>query len=349
MNLEILQVIWFLLILILITGYALLAGTDIGAGNLHLFIKNPRQREDNYYAVGPFWDSNQVWLITGGGAIFAAFPMVYATAFSGFYLAIMLILLAIIFRSVAIEFQHQLDASRWKKVWDLCFGWGSILLSALFGVAMGNILRGLPLDRTYNFSGSFLGLLNPYALAVGLLSLAMFTMHGAAFLIARMEGELRLKARVWGKNTWVVLVALYILVTVWSYIEIPRLFDNFFRYPVFFLIPIIGTIALVYYPFALKAKRTWMPLFYSMLTIIGFIGTVGAGLFPVIIPSNPYLEYSLTIFNASSSLQTLTVMLVIAMTGIPLVILYSAYVYRKFMKKQNQNFPGQEKKANILG
>ncbi|MDD4588694.1 MAG: cytochrome d ubiquinol oxidase subunit II, partial [Heliobacteriaceae bacterium] len=207
MSLATLQVIWFLLVMVLLTGYALLAGTDLGVGNLHLLTK-PGQREANFNAVGPFWDSNQVWLVTFGGALFAAFPMVYATVFSGFYLALMLVLLAIIIRSVAIEFHHQLASRRWRKTWDLSFALGSILLSFLYGVAMGNLFRGLPLDETANFAGTFWGLLNPYALTVGLFSLAMFTLHGAAFLIARLDGAVAVKARLWAQQTCGILSLL---------------------------------------------------------------------------------------------------------------------------------------------
>lgn len=337
MTLEILQVVWFVLVAVLILGFAILAGFDLGVGNLHLFTKNAKERENNFYAIGPFWDSNQVWLLTGGGALFAAFPMVYATAFSGFYMALMLLLLALITRVVSIEFQHLLPSLEWKKIWDLGFGIGSVVASILFGVAMGNVLRGLPLDETHNFAGTFLGLLNPYSIVVGLLAFAMFTMHGAAFLIARTEGDMVNKARRWGRNGWFAFTSFFIVVTIWSFTSIPRLFSNFLNYPLLFGLALLVIGAIVYYPAALKQEKPWLPFIASTINIVGLLGIVGASLFPYMIPATPVLANSLTIYNASSSQRTLGIMLVMALTGLPLVILYTTYVYRKFKKDTTKN------------
>lgn len=349
MTLEVLQIIWFLLVAVLVLGFAILSGFDLGVGNLHLFTNNKKEREDNFYAIGPFWDSNQVWLLTGGGALFAAFPMVYATAFSGFYLALMLLLFFLIFRSVSIEFQHQLPSSGWKKAWDWGFGLGSIVPSILFGVAIGNIMRGIPLDTKYNFAGTFFGLLNPYSIVIGLLSLTMFTMHGAAFLIARMDGDIVHKAKRWGYNAWAAFVALYIASTIWSYIATPRLFENFFSFPVLFILPLIAVSAMVYYPNALKGKGGWSPFLASTSNIVGILGTLAASLFPYLIPSNTDLANSLTIYNSSSSQLTLTVMLILAVIGVPLVILYTTYVYRKFKKIPTQILFSDKDKVEIAG
>lgn len=323
-----LQIIWFMLIAVLIVGYALLDGFDLGVGNLHLLTKNPDERKRMMYSIGPFWDANQVWLLTGGGAIFAAFPMVYASVFSGFYLALMLVLLALIFRAVSIELQHQLDSPGWKKAWDLGFGLGSIVASLLFGVAMGNILRGIPLDAQFNYVGDFFGLLNPYSIVLGLVSLSMFTMHGASYLIARTDGQLAEKARAWGHTSWMAFVVSWLIGTVWSYLGTPRLFVNFFDIPLLWMVPLLAVAGMAYYPTALKSRNKLAPFLASSLTIVGILGIVATSLFPYMVPSSLNLAHSLTIFNASSSQLTLSVMLILALIGVPIVLGYTAYLYR---------------------
>ena len=183
-----LNTIWFILVGVLIVGYAILDGFDLGVGVLSLFARNEDERRLHLNAIGPFWDGNEVWLLTAGGALFAAFPEVYATVFSGFYIAFMLLLVALIFRAVSIEFYHQVDSPSWRTAWGWAFGIGSLLPCILTGVAFGNILRGIPLDAHREFTGSFFTLLNPYALVVGVLSLAMFIMHGAVFMAVKTYG-----------------------------------------------------------------------------------------------------------------------------------------------------------------
>lgn len=326
-----LQIIWFLLVGGLLTGYALLDGFDLGVGNLHLLTKTNDERQRMFFLIGPFWGSNQVWLVTGGGALFAAFPMAYATAFSGFYLALMLLLFALVFRAVSIEFRYLLNTPRWVKTWDLGFSLGSILPSILFGVAVGNILRGIPLDAGYSFTGTFFDLLNPYALTVGLLSLTMFTMHGAAFIIARTDGSLNARAYLWARNLWLIYVPLFVLVTLWSYIATPRLFANFLNQPMLFAIPLLAVAGMVYYPLALIRGKKIQPFLASVANILGLLATGAVSLFPYLVPANPSLSNSLTIYNGSSSQLTLTVMLILALIGMPLVIGYTFYIYKKFL------------------
>lgn len=184
-----LQVIWFILIGVLLLGYTILDGYDLGAGFWYLFTKKEAHKKAIINAIGPFWDGNEVWILTGGGAIFAAFPDVYATVFSGFYLALMLVLLALIFRAVPIEYRNQHDNPQWKKWWDLGFGLGSALPALLFGVALGNVVNGLPLDELINFTGNFFTLLNPYPLLFGLTGFAMFLTHGALYIQLKTDGE----------------------------------------------------------------------------------------------------------------------------------------------------------------
>jgi cytochrome d ubiquinol oxidase subunit II len=196
-----LNTIWFGLIGVLLTGYAILDGFDLGVGALHLLTTKDEHRRLMINAIGPVWDGNEVWLVTGGGALFAAFPEVYATVFSGFYLAFMLLLCMLIFRAVAIEFRSKQPMRWWRQMWDVSFSVASLGCSLLFGVAFGNIIWGVPLDAQREFAGSFLGLLNPYALLVGVTTVALFMMHGAIYVVLKTEGELHEIARGWINNT----------------------------------------------------------------------------------------------------------------------------------------------------
>ena len=205
---------WFLLIWVLFIGYALLDGFDLGVGLLHLFAQDDRERRICTNAIGPVWDGNEVWLLTGGGALFAAFPVVYATVFSGLYLAFMLLLLALVCRAVSLEFRSQVDSPGWRRIWDWSFGLGSLISAILFGVAMGNILRGLPIEPDGTLNVPFLALLNPYALLTGVLTLAAFVMHGAAFLALKTEGALQQRMARWTTGAWMVFVLLYLAATM---------------------------------------------------------------------------------------------------------------------------------------
>jgi cytochrome bd ubiquinol oxidase subunit II len=325
-----LQIIWFLLVGVLLAGYAILDGFDLGVGVLHLFVaKDDRERRITINSIGPVWDGNEVWLLTGGGAIFAAFPKVYATVFSGFYLALMLLLVALILRAVALEFRGKLEGAGWRKVWDGAFALGSLLPALLFGVAIGNILRGVPLTQDGEFAGTFLGLLNPFAVIVGLLSTAMFTMQGASWLILKTEGAVQQRARNAGLGAWISFVVLWIAATLYAAVEAPHLSRNFHS-PLAWLVPIVFITCTAAWPFALR-KSGGRAFTVSSLAIAGLLGIVGLSLFPYLVPGRPALGESLTIANASSSPLTLTVMLTIALIGMPIVVAYTAFIYHKFL------------------
>jgi cytochrome bd ubiquinol oxidase subunit II len=230
-----LNTIWFWLICMLIVGYAILDGFDFGVGVLSLFGRDNRERRIHFNAIGPVWDGNEVWMIAAGGALFAAFPIVYATVFSGFYLALMIVLVALIFRAISFEFRNKVDSPAWRRVWDWAFGLGSLLPSILFGVAIGNILHGVPIDASENYFGTFLGLLNPYSIGVGALSLVLFTMHGAIYLVAKSDGGLRDRCQRWASYLWMGYVTLYIIMTLWTWITSPFLFDKSRGNPLFYV------------------------------------------------------------------------------------------------------------------
>ena len=221
-----LNTVWFILVGVLFTGYAMLDGFDLGVGALHLFVKKDEDRRVFLNAIGPVWDGNEVWLVTGGGALFAAFPMVYATVFSGFYLAFMALLCALIFRAVAIEFRSKESWGWWRQMWDVGFSLGSIGSSFLIGVAMGNILQGIELDARGNYIGGFLALLNPYAILLGFTTIALFAMHGSIYLVMKTEGELQTRLKGWVNRTIGIFLFFYIVLNVATLVYAPHILET---------------------------------------------------------------------------------------------------------------------------
>jgi cytochrome d ubiquinol oxidase subunit II len=324
---------WYLLVYVLFIGYVVLDGFDLGVGVLHLFARDKTERRIHINAIGPVWDGNEVWLITGGGALFAAFPVVYATVFSGFYLALMLLLTALIARAVSIEFRGQIDSDRWQRVWDYAFGLGSLVAALLFGVAYGNILRGIPINENGDFTGTFLGLLNPFSLLVGVTGLALLTMHGATYLVLKSEDALHERLSRWIPRLWIPFVLLYVAMSIYAIFEAPRLFEGAMGNPLVWLFLLLLLAATVYIPVANRAGRDFHAFLASSTVIVSAISLGAIGTYPAIVPSSTAAEYSLTIYNASSSQKTLSVMFIIALIGVPLVLVYTSYVYWIFRGK----------------
>lgn len=328
-----LNIVWFLLLGVLLAGYVILDGFDFGVGILHLFAKSNEERRIHMNAIGPVWDGNEVWLLTGGGALFAAFPIVYATVFSGFYLALMLLLLALIFRAVSLEFRGKVEGDGWRKLWDWSFGLGSLLPAVLFGVAFGNILRGIPINAEGIFEGNFIGLLNPYSILVGVLSLALFTMHGATFMLMKTDGDLRARMERWVSSTWIAVVVLYAVTTFATIFVSSFLFEGILGNPLFWLFAILLIAALVYVPIGAKSGKPGRAFFASSTVVGSMFALAAISLFPRLVPSSLGLDYSLTIYNASSTETTLFTMLIIALLGMPFVIGYTIWIYRVFKGK----------------
>ena len=328
-----LNTIWFALVGVLLTGYAILDGFDLGVGVLHLFARTDEQRRININAIGPVWDGNEVWLLTGGGALFAAFPIVYATVFSGFYLALMLLLLALILRAVSLEFRGKIDSPGWRALWDWAFGIGSLLPAVLFGVALGNILRGIPIDATGTFTGSFLGLLNPYSILVGVLSLVGCVLHGAVYMTMKTSGEQQESMSRWVNRAWITFVVLFLLATIATFFSASFLFQGLLRNPLFWVLLVLLLASVLYIPVAVKGAKYAQGFAASSVTIASLMGLVAQSLFPRLVPSSVNLAYSLTIYNASSTPRTLITMLVIALIGMPLVIAYTIFIYWVFRGK----------------
>ncbi|HXY70463.1 MAG TPA: cytochrome d ubiquinol oxidase subunit II [Gemmatimonadales bacterium] len=327
-----LNTIWFLLVGVLIAGYAVLDGFDLGTGVLHLVTSDERERRVMMNAIGPVWDGNEVWLLTGGGALFAAFPPVYATVFSGFYLAFTLLLVALILRAVSFEFRSKVDSHRWRRVWDVAFGVGSLVPALLFGVAVGNVLRGLETDAA-GIRTTLPGLLNPYALLIGVLGLVMFVLHGATYLGLKTEGPLQARMRGWASAAWVAFIALYAVSTVASWAVAPYLFEHFAANPLTWVFFALLLAACVTGPAAVHASRFGRAFLASAAATVSVIALAAEGLFPRLVPARPDLAASLTIYNAASTPRTLETMLVIALVGMPLVVLYTVLIYRAFRGK----------------
>jgi len=324
---------WFLLIGALLSGYAILDGFDLGVGMLHLFVKEDKERRIMINSIGPVWDGNEVWLVTGGGALFAAFPHVYATVFSGFYNAFMILLFMLIFRAVAIEFRSKQTMKWWRQMWDVAFSVASFLIAFLMGVALGNIITGIPIGYDKEFTGTFLGLLNPYALLIGITTVALFMMHGSIYGVMKTEGELQTRLRGWVNNSIIFFVICYVTSTMATLIYYQHMVENFRAAPVIFVIALLNMLAIANIPKEISKGREIRAFFSSAASIAALLFIFAVGIFPNIVYSNPNPEYSLTIYNAASSEKTLMIMLIIALIGIPFVFAYTITIYWIFRGK----------------
>lgn len=333
-----LNTIWFILVGVLFTGYAMLDGFDLGVGAMHLFIKGDKERRLLLNAIGPVWDGNEVWLVTGGGALFAAFPEVYATVFSGFYDAFMLLLFALIFRAVAIELRSKQESPAWRRAWDVAFACGSLLSALLIGVAMGNIVWGIPLDSNHEFTGNFLTLLHPYSLFLGITTVALFAMHGNIYLILKTEGALQEKLRGFLKISIPVFVFCFIVIGILTPIVCPHIREAMMNRPI--ILGCTFTLALLCVfnvPREVHKGNDFKAFLSSCGSMLFLMITFALSVYPVMVYSTPNLANSLDIYNGSSTDKTLGFMLVVAIIGIPIVLSYTACVYYIFRGKVELN------------
>jgi cytochrome bd ubiquinol oxidase subunit II len=333
------QVIWFLLVGVLLTGFAVLDGFDLGVGIWHLKSKGDTERRTLLNAVGPVWDGNEVWLLTGGGAIFAAFPPVYASVFSGFYLAMMLLVLCLVARAVSLEFRSKEESPKWRSLFDGVFSISSMIASLLFGVALGNILRGIPLNENGDYTAGFLDLLNPYALLIGLTGFFMIAFHGANFIVVKTPNDLERRAKSWARLSGIVYLALFIIASAWSIAFMPQRLENFFSVPVLFLIPAVALLSIIASLYFGGKDRRKAAFVLSGVSIASMMGITGASLFPTLVPALNDPALSLTAADSSSSETALKAMLVLAVVGMPFVLGYTVWVYRKFRGKVNIDSP----------
>jgi cytochrome d ubiquinol oxidase subunit II len=358
LDFETLKVIWWLLIGVLLIGFAVMDGFDLGVGMLLPFIaRTDTERRVVINTVGPVWEGNQVWLILGGGAIFAAWPALYAARFSGFYLAMFLVLAALILRPVGFKFRSKMPGARWRANWDWALFVGGAVPALVFGVAMGNLLEGVPfsfdaeLRATYTF-GLF-DLLNPFALLCGLVSVAMLLTHGAAYLTMKTDGELAGRARTVSRVAALAWVGLFALAGLWLWkshfgfaitggavpggepdplaktavTRVGAWLANYARWPATMLIPTIGLAAPLLVAALAGIRRRWIVFVISGFGIASVIGTMGVTLFPFLLPSSSHPGSSLTVWDASSSHRTLGIMLIAVIIFLPIVVVYTSWVY----------------------
>jgi cytochrome d ubiquinol oxidase subunit II len=322
-----LNTLWFVLLGVLLAGYSILDGLDLGAGILHLTARGDAERRIVIKSIGPFWDGNEVWLITFGGAMFAAFPFAYATVFSGFYIALMLVLLTLILRAVALEFRSKRESESWRSFWDGAFFLGSLLATLLFGVALGNILIGIPINAEGNYTGTFFDLLRPFPILMGLFTVTFAAMHGALYLNLKTKEELQASVRGWLKKSLICAAACYVLVNVYAYISIPEASGWPWALSTLILLAFVGILP------AVSRNRSFLAFLFSSLIIAILVFLFSFALYPNIVISNISPEYNLTIVNAASSSKTLGVMTIIAAVGVPIVLIYTAAIYRVFRGK----------------
>jgi len=328
-----LNTIWFILVGVLFTGYAMLDGFDLGVGTLHLFAKKDEHRRLFLNSIGPVWDGNEVWLVTGGGALFAAFPDVYATVFSGFYLPFMLLLVALIFRAVAIEFRSKEPWKWWRNMWDIAFTFGSVLSAFLIGVAMGNVVMGVPVGKDMEFEGTFLGMLTPFPLFLGITTVALFAMHGAIFLVMKNDGEVQELVRSWIPRLIGMFLACYVVFNMLTLIYCPHVLETVRERPWIMAVVGLGVLIVLNIPREMHKGREFNAFLSSCGGMVMMMVAFGMTTYPNMLYSNPNPENSLTIYNASSTDKTLGIMLIIAIIGVPLVLAYTACIYWIFRGK----------------
>ncbi|MBU1010594.1 MAG: cytochrome d ubiquinol oxidase subunit II [Bacteroidetes bacterium] len=324
---------WFLVVGALFSGYAILDGFDLGAGAWHLFLRNEESRRIALNAVGPVWDGNEVWLVIGGGALFAGFPVLYASVFSGMYIPFMLFLFALIFRAVSIEFRSKEKMAWWRQLWDVSYSISSILMALLLGIVMGNILQGMAIGPDFAFVGSWLDLLNPYAIMVGVTTLALFMMHGAIYLAMKTEGRLFTKVNSLLTKSKIFFMVSYSIATLYTLIYLPHLSDNLHENAALFIVPLLAFLSIANVPRLVSKGRYVSAFIFSALTMSFLLILVAIELYPVLVMSTIDPQYSLTVYNAASSGKSLEIMLIMTAIGAPLVITYTVFVYRTFWGK----------------
>jgi cytochrome d ubiquinol oxidase subunit II len=324
-----LNTIWFSLVAVLFTGFFFLEGFDYGVGILLPFLgKNDTERRMIINTIGPVWDGNEVWMLTAGGAMFAAFPNWYASLFSGFYLALFLMLAALIVRGVAFEFRSKDPSPAWRNMWDWAIFAGSLLPALLWGVAMTNLLQGVPIDAQMEYVGSFWNLLSPYTLVGGIAGLLVFILHGAIFLSLKIEGEIMERARQTALAAGVLAIPAVLLLAVLSYTQ-----TDLFAKAGAGAVLIGSLMALVAAYLLLSRGKPGWALVANGLTIVCYIAAIFWGLFPRVMVSSLNPDWSLTIYNASSSPYTLKVMTIVALTLVPIVLAYQAWTYWIFRRR----------------
>jgi cytochrome d ubiquinol oxidase subunit II len=332
---EPLHILWFTLLGVLLAGYGILDGFDLGVGILHLCVRKDSERRILMNSIGPLWDGNEVWLVVFGGALFAAFPRAYAAAFSGFYTPFMMVLAALIFRGVSMEFRGKQDWPAWRAFWDVAFCTASTLATFLFGVLVANCILGLPLGADGDFVRpvTLAELFQPYSVLVGLFALATFAMHGSIYLYLKTEGELQRRIHGWMWRTFGLFLTLYMLVTIFTLTTIPRSTAKYHDYPWAWIVVVLNVLAIANIPRAIYQGRPFDAFVSSSCAIAAFTFLFGLTLAPNLIVSTVDPANSLTVARAASSDKTLGIMTIVACLGMPFVLAYTITIYWVFRGK----------------
>lgn len=333
MELQIFQIIIYTIACAALFFYLILDGFDLGVGILHLFAKGDKERRIFLNAIGPVWDGNEVWLVIIGGVLFAGFPDVFGTLFSGFYTPVMILLAGLIFRAVSIEVRSKHPSPKWRSIWDIVFAVASILIAAAVGAVLGNLVVGLPVNEDGHFTLSIFRFFGPYQLLLGVTAVALFAMHGAVYLLMKTEDELQEKLKNWVKPAIIAFLALYLVLTVATIAFFPEMVATMNKYKFFYIVPVLGFVALLNVANMVAKERFGRAFISSCIAILFLVAVYVIGTFPVLIRSTISPEYSLTIFNSSSQILTLKYLTLIAAIGVPLVIAYGTYIYRTFRGK----------------
>jgi cytochrome d ubiquinol oxidase subunit II len=329
-----LNLLWFVLLGVLLAGYAILDGFDLGVGILHLCVREDRERRLLMNSIGPLWDGNTVWLVTFGGAMFAAFPEAYATAFSGFYVPFMVLMFALVFRAVSMEFRSKQEWPGWRAFWDGAFFLASLTATAIYGGAVGASLEGMPLGPDHEYAGTPADLIRFYPNLISLLAVATFAMHGSIYLYLKTEGELQQRIHGWMWRTFFCFLACHLTTTFYTLACVPMATRNFERYPWLWAVVVLKLLAVANIPRAIYLGRPLYAFISSSCTLAGFVFFFGAALYPHLIVSTVAPDaHSLDIYNAASSPATLGIMAAIAFLGMPFVMGYTVIIYWVFRGK----------------
>lgn len=329
-----LEIFWYIVFVAAVACYAMLDGFDLGVGALHLCAKGDTQRRIFLNAIGPVWDGNEVWLVIVIGGMFAGFPYAYATLFSAFYVPLILLIFALIFRAVAIEFRSRRASPIWRKTWDVLFCIASVLIALLVGIALGNLIHGVALDSNFDFVGHWWQLLHPYPLLTGVLTLSLFMMHGAIYLVMKTDGEAQEQLKAWIYPTVVFFIITYAVATMVTLIYQEHMVERFREVPWLFVIVLLNLLAIANIPRELSNNRPGAAFLSSCVNIASLISLYALGIFPNLMRSSiDPVNNSLTISNSAASETTLIVLTVIVAIGLPLVVAYGSYVYHVFRGK----------------
>lgn len=325
--------LWFLIVGASFSGYAILDGFDLGAGAMHLWFKKDSSRRIALNAIGPVWDGNEVWLVIGGGTLFAGFPVLYGTLLSAMYIPFILFLLFIVLRAIAIEFRSKEEMGWWRKTWDVIYSVSSMMIAMCLGIVLGNVIQGMPLNNQHEYEGNWLSFFNFYALLTGLTTLSLMTLHGGIYLCIKTEGKLFEKVETLLKAAVVIFLVFFALLTLFSLTWYPHLTDKFKQTPAYIIFPLAAVVAISMIPWQISKRKFIRAFVFSSLTFAFLLLTVAIEVYPRLLYASNNAANSITIYNAAASQKSLGIMLTIAAIGIPLIATYTFLVYKAFWGK----------------